>query len=656
MSLNNSAQKNSIEKLLVDSIPEINAYRADLDRQRLWWSVVSIVGKVNNQGLEGQLLESISETQTKFEELSDHLISLLVKRYQDKAEVDLSLRSRAFIDILNRNLFERTADVGFLAADEKLVQFLTTDKVSNAHMAMYLREYVLKYSVYRDIVVLSRDKQVLARLDGSNHTKFSTSEYVDKALNSSDYVECDQPIDIMPQHGSPLTYLQRIESGGQIVGVICLSFKMDDELIRINDALAEGSDFSFGLVSESQEVMFPADTHAKCSIEMNSLELLKGEQGCRLGYSTTAQGYQEFMGLPWRSLVSIDLKEQLKQHVLTDGLVLDDSSSLFPADLHELNLEISTALLIVILNGKIMSLKSDAKAFLPVLDSFQEIGREVRKTFSSSIQHIHEIAYQTVQSEVGFLSKIAMDVMDRNLYERANDCRWWSLNEVFRSLLKKDNSNEAKREMTNVLVYINELYTVYTNIFVYDKNGTILAISNPAESLVLGKNFHQYEDFQRALKLTKTQTYSVSEFNKSEFYNGRETYLYHAAVRDCDNITEIIGGIGLVFDSEPEFLAILDDFLPKDVSGKPYDGAFAMFVEESKKIISVTHNDLGLKVGDQFMALEKLSSNGRENGSCLMTLNGLGYLVGYQYSQGYREYKVDDGYENNVVCLVFVRS
>ena len=89
---------------------------------------------------------------------------------------------------------------------------------------------------------------------------------------------------------------------------------------------------------------------------------------------------------------------------------------------------------------------------------------------------------------VGFLASLCVDIMDRNLYERANDCRWWALDPSFRQILAKDSPDEIDvRELTRILTYINSLYTVYSNLFIFDKTGKIIAVSSPERNSDIGR-------------------------------------------------------------------------------------------------------------------------------------------------------------------------
>ena len=43
------------------------------------------------------------------------------------------------------------------------------------------------------------------------------------------------------------------------------------------------------------------------------------------------------------------------------------------------------------------------------------------------------------------------------------------------------------------------------------------------------------------------------------------------------------GGIAIVFDSTPQFKAMLDDTLPKNLEGEVVEGTFAIFTSGIKK-------------------------------------------------------------------------
>jgi len=331
-----------------------------------------------------------------------------------------------------------------------------------------------------------------------------------------------------------------------------------------------------------------------------------------------------------------------------DKEILDNvmhSSSLFSDELQEIPLiakKIQDDLNRTVWNGNLKQQTNIAKKLLHQLSI---IGEETKSVFNHSIDTLHDTVLQTILNTVSFQSYLAIDIMDRNLYERANDCRWWALTPKFREILSKEIHEESdKKEITNILSYINDLYTVYTNLIVYDKFGKVIAVSKNEYSNLIG-NILSDEWIKESLSIKNSQKYSVSEFEKTKLYNNDHTYTYNASILSLD-FKDVVGGIAIVFDSKPQFRAILDDILSS------CDNSFAIFTNEDKSIISSTNEDFIIgsiaPVKKEFFDIK----NG-ESYSGIIELNYKYYAVGSRCSSGYREYKINDGYKNDIYSFVF---
>ena len=236
-------------------------------------------------------------------------------------------------------------------------------------------------------------------------------------------------------------------------------------------------------------------------------------------------------------------------------------------------------------------------------------------------------------------ASLAIEIMDRNLYERANDCRWWAMTPIFEEELS---SLEPNRErIAEVLRYINGLYTVYTNLFVYDKSGTIIASSQ--DSSIVGRKVIG-EFMTKTLGNSDSQHYFVSPFEKTTFYADKPTYIYNATVRSQD---KTCGGIGIVFDALPQFDAILNDSFPIGKKG------FSCFIDR-KGLIIATNNSLLEPMNTLEVCDEILKFNGSESMYKFINFMNKKYLVGVALSKGYREYKRHDNYKNELLSLTFI--
>ncbi len=63
-----------------------------------------------------------------------------------------------------------------------------------------------------------------------------------------------------------------------------------------------------------------------------------------------------------------------------------------------------------------------------LLREISNMGRKTKEVFERSIEELHETVVSSVLHDSRFLALLAIELLARNFYERANDCRWWALN------------------------------------------------------------------------------------------------------------------------------------------------------------------------------------------------------------------------------------
>ena len=275
----------------------------------------------------------------------------------------------------------------------------------------------------------------------------------------------------------------------------------------------------------------------------------------------------------------------------------------------------------------------------------------MREVFSRSIGNLQSTVLSSLLADSHFFAALAIDIMDRNLYERANDCRWWALDSTIRSLLANGAARDRQANLEKVITYINSLYTVYDNILLFDTAGKVLAVSNPDHAGLVGQPLGEpwVDD---CLGLRDSQSYAVSSFVPSPLYGGRPTYVYLAAVR-APNDAQVVGGIAIVFDSAPQFSTMLHDALPREASGEPVAGSFALFIDGEAKVIAAS--DGTFQPGQQLKLPAELLKPAADGHARLIALDGQVMAVGARPSSGYREFKGrDDEYRNEVSALVFI--
>ncbi len=253
-----------------------------------------------------------------FNNLASVLLDQLSMEHYKKASLNLGSCSRVAIDVLTRNLFERTADIGFLATDSEICSFAEAVEENRyakkdpewlSVMHSHFTEYVNKYSVYHNIILLSIDGEVLIQLDTNNPVTHTTDKLVKEALNTNaGYVEVFRPTDLLPSSESPLIYAYRVMSkdGSHPVGVLCLCFRFQDECRRIFEGLIAEDDWtvitlldSSGLIiASSDPYQFPLGVRIELARDDNC-KILRFAGREYLAATRPTQGYQGYTGPGW---------------------------------------------------------------------------------------------------------------------------------------------------------------------------------------------------------------------------------------------------------------------------------------------------------------------------------------------------------------------
>lgn len=639
------------------------------------WDNIKLLCEINCPSQSKNILPSMAAIQKGFFSLQQELISTLITETLNKLEQKTISKAQAAVDILVRNLYERTADVGFLATDDEIRSFMCVQERTEeqcARIKSRLRAYVAKYSVYEEIIILDRDFNVLVNLDDAN--PIAGMQLTDPLLNdtvdsSESFVETFRPSSLQPGKKNVHIFSSKIynEDSTEVLGVLCLCFRFENEMKQIFHKLDIDYDGSVIMILDEKDTVLASSdwNHVPQGVvlepvveEKNGVVYYRGRE--YIAKTVKTKGYQGYLGLGWKGhiLVPVSLAFKEKASKILKSIPADILQELmsradsFSASLQEIvqkTEEINRSLRRIVYNGQIIAknevLTEEEMRLRPILSSINKIGTDTGLLFEQSIKNLFATVISASLLDVTFLASLCIDIMDRNLYERADDCRWWALNSTFQTILaKKDITEKDTDRLTAILSYINSLYTVYTNLFLFDKTGKIIAVSNPARSRDIGKVLDM-EYTRNILSNRSEERYYVSPFEETDLYDNRYTYIYGASVAD-ESGSATVGGIGIVFDSAFQFKAMLEDCIPLK------EGSFAVFTDRSGKIVAST--DAHLKTGEHLKLPKHLFKveNGMSHAEILLYQKSY-YTVGCVCSSGYREYKHSDDYQNDVLAFVF---
>ncbi|MDZ7865804.1 chemotaxis protein CheW [Acidovorax sp.] len=669
-------------------MPAAQHQRQELRLVETAWDQLALLSSLSLLSSKASSGGDLAQARRDFAALASDLMQGLVSEALKNRTEDLAARAQVCIDVLVRNLFERTADIGFFATDVGVAEYLADpDPSLRPLIEARLAEYASKYTVYGNIFLFDTDLQPCASLRavspvGGLDQVDADAVFLRSVLQSdAGYVEHHAVHGFCGTPAQTLVYARRVHSGGRIVGVLCLEFKLADEMPAIFDSVQQGD--AQGLLQGSDAVLALVDASGRVLVSGDPLQLPAGwllpQAGSAgvypLGHASRrylmavrdTQGFQGYQGPGWRgvALLPLDIAFDEASHDERSALAneLSGQAQLLSQELRDIprrSAAIQSALERSVWNG-LLELNQigdagdavgggrDAAAPRELLFAktlLSEIGATARKTaqaFASALQDLYSVVLRSLLRDAQGRAALAMQILDRNLYERANDCRWWALTPQFARTLAA--GTQGCSQATAVLAEINSLYTVYACLVLFGTDGRVVAVSQPGQAHQVGTRLD--EDWaQRCLRLQGSQAYTVSRYETSRFYSEGPTFVYAAAVRADvgDGMGgsaggPVLGGIAIVWDAAHQLQSILDDC----AVGTGARDTLA-FVDAQDRLVRASGDAAVLQ------APEAIATS--RQGGRTAALGGHLYGMGQARGQGYREFRTSDGYEHGLGCLV----
>jgi hypothetical protein len=284
--------------------------------------------------------------------------------------------------------------------------------------------------------------------------------------------------------------------------------------------------------------------------------------------------------------------------------------------------------------------------------SFTVVSQEM-VTFSNSIQHAAKKLEQ--QSEVlvlelaeisrhlatnvrgtrlGDLALTNIDLIDRNLYERSCDCRWWATDAAMVAALENAQDETARTFASQRLGVILKAYTVYFDIVLADLKGTIIANGRPETYESKGTEHKNEPWFQSALATPSGNEFGFQTTHHSSLVGDSRALVYSCKVCHGGDATgEPIGVLGVVFN--------WDGLAQKIVKETPIDSE----KKSLTRVCIVAEDGTVLADSDDRILQEKIDFSGRrelfaeKKSSANSIIQGKPVLIAHAQSPGFETYR-----------------
>ena len=248
-----------------------------------------------------------------------------------------------------------------------------------------------------------------------------------------------------------------------------------------------------------------------------------------------------------------------------------------------------------------------AKEMGVVTDEVNALSAQLRKEIADNTAQIETAGQQMIRDFKGQrfadIARNVVELIDRNLYERSCDVRWWATDSAVVDALQSA-SAEHSAHACERLATILRSYTVYLDLWIADRQGTVVATGRKERfHRAIGSTVSNEEWFQKGLKTASGDDFSVCDIGRNPVLENAQTATYSTAIRKNGATDgEVLGVLGIFFDWEPQARDIVQGVA---LSSEEKKGTRVMLVNSKRQVIATSDKPCQLTEKYEFNPTEK---------------------------------------------------
>ncbi|MDX1921866.1 MAG: methyl-accepting chemotaxis protein [Alphaproteobacteria bacterium] len=267
-----------------------------------------------------------------------------------------------------------------------------------------------------------------------------------------------------------------------------------------------------------------------------------------------------------------------------------------------------------------------------ISEQIRTISKSLTEEMAERVGELNELGQRLVShvrgQRLADLSLNMIDIIDRNLYERSCDVRWWATDSAVVDCAQNPTDiirDHASRRLGVIL----GAYTVYLDLWVADKNGIVIASGRPEKyGNVQGSSVAGESWFQQAMRTHTGDEYAVVDVASNPLLEDKLVATYSAAIRkDGDSKGDIVGVLGIFFDWQTQSQAVVNSI---NLTDDERTRTRCLLLDSRYRVIASSD---GQGVLQQTIPLQ---TEGKTAGSYA---DSEGNTIGFALTPGYETYK-----------------
>lgn len=295
------------------------------------------------------------------------------------------------------------------------------------------------------------------------------------------------------------------------------------------------------------------------------------------------------------------------------------------------------------LNARIEAARSGeaGRGFAVVANQVQSVSEQItgiadslKEELAGSIADLIRIGESTLREirghegrRLGDLALNMIETMDRNLYERSCDVRWWATDSSVVAALQRESAETASHASQRLGVILDS-YTVYLDLWVADARGRIVANGRPdLYPQARGASVAHAEWFRRGMATADGAGYVAMDVERERLLGDAHVATYATAIRqNADKHGKPLGVLGVFFDWARQADSIVQSV---GLSEEEWTRSRCLLVDGNLRVIAAS--DARATLNERYILRSGENARGYYE-------NADRSLVGYSVTPGYETY------------------